>query len=68
MIFTIYQPVALLVVSAIASFAFYNGKRDGNDSLVGWKRLPSGMIMVTAGMSVGNLKDLLHNTAMKSQK
>jgi hypothetical protein len=68
MILTIYQSVAFLVVAAIASFIFYNEKRGHYISFVGWKRIPTGMVMATAGIEVGNLKVLLHDATMKSQK
>lgn len=59
MIFTIYQAMALLVMATITSFTIYFGERGGYDSLIGWKQLRIGLILVTLGMAVGNLKPLL---------
>ena len=61
MIFTVYQVVALLVMVAITSFTMYHGKRGRYDTLIGWKYLPTGLILITAGMVVGNLKFLFPN-------
>ena len=43
---------------AITSFTIYHGRRGGYDALAGWKHLPTGLILITAGMVVGNLKFL----------
>jgi len=59
MIFTIYQILVFFVMVAITVFTLYHGKRGGYDVLIGWKFLPIGLTMVTAGMAIGNMKFII---------
>lgn len=59
MIFRAYQAIVFLVMLVITSLTLYNGRRGGYNTLAGWKYLPVGLIMITAGMAIGNLKFLV---------
>ena len=61
MIFSIYQVAVFLVMVVIASGTIYYGARGRYSSLPGWKYLPIGLVMITIGMAMGNMKFLVPN-------
>lgn len=62
MIFAIYQIAAFVVMVVISLFTLFYGRRGRYDDLAGWKYLPIGLIMITVGMGMGNLKFLIPNS------
>jgi signal transduction histidine kinase len=59
MIFTIYQAAVFFVMLAISWGTIYYGRQGRYSDLVGWKYLPIGIVMITIGMAMGNLKFLV---------
>lgn len=59
MVFTIYQAAIFLVMLAISLGTIYYGRQGHYSNLVGWKYLPTGLVMITMGMAMGNMKFLI---------
>jgi len=59
MIFVIYRAAVFVVMVTITSGIIYYDRRGGYRDLPGWKYLLIGLVMITIGMAMGNLKFLV---------